>query len=184
MGLLCFSETPMSKQLLHLTIELDGSVRKAQDHAPLSVLDQQWQERYEKGAELAIISAPAPEDDKQRKLVNKTINRCMFNGQRYALWPLSGETNLYVGEVDPGVLMLRIDRNGKVHDQKKEAAARGERLTSPYATRMLAGRLFPGIELALVQVPGRMTEIEEFSVRDTLAALVWKGRRYRLVGAT
>ena len=174
----------MSKQLLHLTIELDGSVRKAQDHAPLSVLDQQWQERYEKGAELAIISAPAPEDDKQRKLVNKTINRCMFNGQRYALWPLSGETNLYVGEVDPGVLMLRIDRNGKVHDQKKEAAARGERLTSPYATRMLAGRLFPGIELALVQVPGRMTEIEEFSVRDTLAALVWKGRRYRLVGAT
>ena len=60
----------MSKQLLHLTIELDGSVRKAQDHAPLSVLDQQWQERYEKGAELAIISAPAPEDDKQRKLVN------------------------------------------------------------------------------------------------------------------
>ena len=173
-----------TKKLYHLAIEADGSIREAQDRAPLSVLGQQWQERYEQGAELAIISAPAPNNDKQRKLVNKTINRFMFKGQRYALWPLSSAANLYVGEVDRGILMLRIDRNGKVQDQKKEATSKGERLTSPYATRMLAGRLFPGIELALVQVPGRMTEEEELRVKNTMAALYWQGRRYRLVGAT
>ena len=43
-----------TKKLNHLTIEADGSIREAQDHVPLSDLGQQWQERYEQGAELAI----------------------------------------------------------------------------------------------------------------------------------
>jgi hypothetical protein len=174
----------MSKKLIYLSIESDGSIRENEDRTPLHVLSQQWQERREQGSELAIISAPTPADSKQKKQIHKTLNRFVFNGQRYAVSLLPGETNLYVGEVDPGILMLRIGRDGRVHNQKKEAAGNGEKLNSPYSTRMVGGRLFPGARIAQVKVPDRMTEEEEFAVRNTLANLEWEGRRYAIAGGT
>jgi hypothetical protein len=174
----------MSKKLIYLSIESDGSIRETQDHSPLSVLDQQWQARYEKGAELAIISVPTPADNKQKKLIDKTLNRFMFKQQRYALALLSGHTNLYVGEVDPGILMLRIGRDGQAHDQKKEAEANREKLNSPYSTRMLVGRLFPGVRLAQVKVPTRLSDDEKLCIQNTMDSLVWDGVPYAIIGGT
>jgi hypothetical protein len=170
--------------MIHLAIEADGSICEAID-SHLCVLPQQWQERYENGIELVIVSVPVPEDNKQKKQINKVLNRFMFNGQRYALSAIPGETNLYVGEVDPGILMLRVEgKSGRVFDQKAEAEKRGEHLNSPYSTRMVAGRLFPGIKLAQVKVPDNMNEEEEAVVRTSMARITWNGVRYGLVGGT
>jgi len=113
--------------------------------APPSPFSVSNARRYEQGAELAIISAPAPitissgssSTDHQQVYVQGTAV-CLFGRSPSA-------ANLYVGEVDRGILMLRIDRNGKVHDQKKEATSKGERLTSPYATRMLQAAFSPAL---------------------------------------
>jgi hypothetical protein len=174
----------MPKQPKYLQIELDGSITECKNPTPLTVLNQQWLARIENGDELAIVTIPATNTAKQKKLVTKTVNRCMYRGNRYALWPVPNTDNMFVGSVDPGILMLRIDGKGKVHDQKREAKSRGEHISSPFSTRMLAGRLFPGIELALVQVPTRMTDEESFRIKNTMANLLFEGKRYRLVGAT
>ncbi len=169
----------MPQQRIHvLVVGLDGSITEKHADAHIT-LDQRWMERYQSGAELALVSAPVPSDanERQRRLVAKTINRFIWQGKRYALWPVAPDATDFVGEVDPGVLMLSIDREGKVSERR-------DIKTAPYPTRMLAGRLYPGIDLALVQVPTKITEEEQIVVRNAMAALFWKGKRYRLVGAT
>jgi hypothetical protein len=179
----------MSKKLIYFSIESDGSICETQDHSPLGVLDQQWQARLDKGAELAIISSPTPADSKQKKSIQKTLNRFTVKksdgtSNRYALRLISGQTNLYVGEVDPGILMIRISSDGILHDQKKEAEANKEKLNSPYSTRMVLGRLFPGIHLMQVKVPTRMSEEEKLCIQNTMEHLVWEGVRYVCIGGT
>jgi hypothetical protein len=184
-----FPEYPMTttKQLQVLELAADATISQAKYPLPSNILPAEWAERAEKdGAELVIVSTPAPEtlDKKATKLIHKTLNWFRFNNQRYDLRPIPGEENLYVGEVDRGVIMLGIDRHGKVHDLKREAVLRGERVVSPYTTRMLAGRLFPGIELALVTVPTQLTEEEIFKVQNKMASLTWDGKKLRMVGGT
>jgi hypothetical protein len=174
----------MSKKLTYLSIESDGSINQTIDHSPLSVLSPQWQARLDKGAELAIISVPTPADSKQKKKINKTINWFSYKQQRYALAPLPGQTNLYVGVVDPGILMLRIDRGGIPHDQKKEADENGGKLNSPCSSSMLIGHLFPGIRLAQIKVPTRLSDDEKLCIQNTMQSLVWEGVRYVMIGGT
>ena len=224
------------KKITTFVIDLKGSIHEAEESLTV-VLSQEWFDRIERGAELALIQTPLlPTDDqlqsalliaevdassdntpvresqtedllhveeilsavgysktdipKQRasfisrlmrdserikRDVARSLNRFMWKGKRYA--PLQIADNLYIAEVDSGFLMLQIDQEGKITEQM-DPAHPGKAKRGPFATRTIAGRRYPGIQFAQVQVPTRMTEEEKSIVRNAMKCIVWKGHRY------
>lgn len=173
----------MPKKLLYLEIDPSGTITR-QINPVAFELDPKWQATFDKGAELVHVTVPAPQDGKQSKKVKKAIDRCVIDRKRYALEPVPGTDNEFVGVYDPGVIMLKLDRKGRVHDQKRDALLRGEYLASPYSTRMIAGRMYPEAQIALVEVPTRMTEEDRLTVANAMRNICYEGKRYKLIGAT
>lgn len=110
-----------------------------------------------------------------RRDIARTLDRFSWEGKRYAYHAIDSTT--YLAEVDPGFVMLKIDRKGKV-SQAMDAARPDRPARGPMATRTVAGRRYPGIRLAQVTVPIRMTEEEQSVVRNAMTCIVWGGRRY------
>lgn len=173
-----------SKNMISLAITPTGMVGENPNPVPFNELPDYWKAQFEQGLELAYVTAPVPENPKQKRAIAKATNRCVFQGKRFNLNRISKTSPVYVGVVDPGIEMIMITRNGKVRDLKKIAQSKGERIQAPYSTRMLAGRLFPGVELAQVQVPLNMTEDEQLRVLNKMANLYFHGSLWRAVGGT
>lgn len=110
-----------------------------------------------------------------RRDVSRSLDRFQWEGKRYAHHAMDATT--YLAEVDMGFTMLKIDRKGKV-SQMMDAARPDRPARGPLATRTIAGRRYPGIRLAQVTVPTRMTDEEQSVVRNAMKCILWNGRRY------
>ncbi len=110
-----------------------------------------------------------------RRDLTRTLDRFSWEGKRYAYHAIDATT--YLAEVDMGFVMLKIDRKGKV-SQMMDPARPDRPARGPLATRTIAGRRYPGIRLAQVTVPTRMTEDEQSIVRNAMKCITWNGKRY------
>lgn len=122
--------------------------------------------------------------------VEATLNRFTWKGKRYAPQPFA--ENLNIAEADSGFLMLKIvvvkdpvsgELKAKV-SELMDPAHPGKPMRGPFTSLTIAGRLFPGIKLAQVQVPTNMTEEEKSVVRNAMKCILWNGRRYEEVLGT
>ena len=176
----------MSKKITYFTIEKDASIREIGEipEAPLSVFGPEWQARYEQGAELAIVSAPAIIDPKNQQQVVKRLNTFSYKGTRYDLRPLPGNANLLIGVVDSGIPVFEFNRDGKAKELKTEAAKKQQNLRTQFVSRMILSRWFPGVEIAQFCVPTTLNQEEKITVENAMARFTWEGKEWSLFGAS
>lgn len=228
----------MTKKMMTFEISLSGQISRVDD--VIVALDPFWEERMDKGSELAVVKTPAiPEEEElnaelmnaavladmsssmtldpdngihafiiklfscsgeishreyyrlldkatlealsARVFVHKALTSFKVSGKRYACTAF--DSNLYLAEVDPGMLVLKIDRKGKI-TREMDPAKPNRFAVGPYVTNTLLGRRYPGIKLAQVKLPKRLGKSQQDTVRNSAMSITWDGQPYRLALAT